>query len=185
MERSRRDRMVLGALLLVAAVLGYRAWRGTAVAPTGAARAAGPNRARNARTLLQPPDVHLQALGVERPAPPSGGRDLFRFVERPVVPDTPRRGTSLPDPDEPTTAHPTGEPPAGSTVIGLKFIGLVEAQDSEARIAILSDGRGAPLYGREGDTIAGRFRILRIGTESIEMAYLDGRGRQTIRLSGS
>jgi hypothetical protein len=26
---------------------------------------------------------------------------------------------------------------------------------------------------------------LKIGVESIEMAYLDGRGRQTIRVSGS
>jgi hypothetical protein len=67
----------------------------------------------------------------------------------------------------------------------LKFIGLVEAPESDARIAILSDGRGAPVYGREGDTILGRYRILHIGTESVEMAYLDGRGRQTIRLSGS
>ena len=50
---------------------------------------------------------------------------------------------------------------------------------------MLSDGRGAPLYGNEGDIIEGRYRILRIGVESIEMAYLDGRGRQTIRLSGS
>ena len=27
-------------------------------------------------------------------------------------------------------------------------------------------------------------RMLRVGTDSIEMAYVDGRGRQTIRLSG-
>jgi len=33
--------------------------------------------------------------------------------------------------------------------------------------------------------VLGQYRILRISAESIEMAYLDGRGRQTIRLSGS
>jgi len=50
---------------------------------------------------------------------------------------------------------------------------------------VLSDGRGGiPMYGKEGDIIDGRYRILKIGVESIEMAYLDGRGRQTIRLSG-
>jgi hypothetical protein len=53
------------------------------------------------------------------------------------------------------------------------------------KIAVLSDGRGAPLYGKEGDTVLGQYKILHIGAESIEMAYLDGRGRQTIRLSGS
>ena len=40
------------------------------------------------------------------------------------------------------------------------------------------------MHGKEGDIIDGRYRILKIGTESIEMAYLDGRGRQTIRLTG-
>ena len=52
-------------------------------------------------------------------------------------------------------------------------------------MAILSDGRGAPMYGKEGDTVLGQYKILRIATDSIEMAYIDGRGRQTIRLSGS
>ncbi len=41
------------------------------------------------------------------------------------------------------------------------------------------------VYGHEGDTVLGQYRILRIGAESIEMSYLDGRGRQTIRLTGS
>jgi hypothetical protein len=49
---------------------------------------------------------------------------------------------------------------------------------------VLSDGRG--IYrGVEGDIIEGRYRIVRIGTESIEMTHLDGSGRQVIRLSGS
>ena len=52
-------------------------------------------------------------------------------------------------------------------------------------IAVLSDGKGLPVYGKEGDIILGQFRLIRIGAESVELAYLDGRGRQTIRLSGS
>ena len=42
------------------------------------------------------------------------------------------------------------------------------------------DARG----GVEGEIILGRYQILKIGNESIEMAYPDGRGRQTIRLTG-
>jgi hypothetical protein len=49
---------------------------------------------------------------------------------------------------------------------------------------VLSDGRNV-FYGREGDIIEGRYRILRIGVESIEMTYVDGGGQQTIRLTGS
>ena len=77
---------------------------------------------------------------------------------------------------------PAGPPPLPP--IAMRFIGLVEEQDHVRKIAILTDGRGI-YQGREGDIIEGRYRIVRIGVESVELAYLDGRGRQTIRLSGS
>jgi hypothetical protein len=48
----------------------------------------------------------------------------------------------------------------------------------------LSDGRGNVFNGREGDIIEGRYRVLRIGPDNAELAYVDGRGRQVIRLSG-
>jgi len=38
-------------------------------------------------------------------------------------------------------------------------------------------------YGREGEVIEGRYKILRIGVESVEMSYVDGRGRQRIPLT--
>jgi hypothetical protein len=63
----------------------------------------------------------------------------------------------------------------------LKFIGVVE--QGGKRVAVLSDGRSIP-SGTEGAIILGQYRILKIGTESIEMSYVDGRGRQTIRLTG-
>ena len=53
------------------------------------------------------------------------------------------------------------------------------------RIAALVDSIGRAFQGGEGDVVAGQYRILKIGVESIEVAYLDGRGRQTIRLTGS
>ena len=52
------------------------------------------------------------------------------------------------------------------------------------KVAVLSDGKFV-YYGREGDIIEGRYRVVRIGEESVQMEYVDGRGRQTIRLSGA
>jgi hypothetical protein len=66
--------------------------------------------------------------------------------------------------------------------ITLKFIGLFGSPSRELKIAVLSDGRNPPFYGKEGDIIEGRYRILKIGVESVEIAYADGRGRQTIRI---
>ena len=82
---------------------------------------------------------------------------------------------------------PTGPPPPPPLPpIPLKFLGILDEGPDKPKWAVLSDGSGAmPLYGREGENIAGRYRIIKIGVESIEVSYLDGRGRQTIRLSGS
>ena len=80
---------------------------------------------------------------------------------------------------QPDVTQPAGPPPPPR--IALKFFGRLESKNGLT--AALSDARGV-YYGREGDTIEGRYRILRIGVESIDLAYVDGRGRQTIRLTG-
>ena len=75
---------------------------------------------------------------------------------------------------------PVAPPPAP---ISLKFIGIL-TETTAGRMAVLSDGKFV-YHGREGDIIEGRYRIVKIGEESIQLEYADGRGRQTIRLSGS
>ena len=124
--------------------------------------------------------MHLDSLSASRPKPDTG-RDLFRFKTKPPPPPPPAPPPRIPTPAEQAAA--AGPPPLPP--ITLKFIGFVDSETPGKRIAFLSDGRGAPLSGHEGDTVLGQYRILRIGAESIEMSYLDGRGRQTIRLTGS
>lgn len=128
--------------------------------------------------------VDMPSLATARPEPEGGTRNPFRFrpAAPPPSPDLVRRppapgeiaGSTMP-------TAPPGPPPLPQ--ITLKFIGVVE-QSARLKLAVLSDGRNV-FYGKEGDTIEGRYRIERIGPESIDMAYLDGRGRQTLRLSGS
>jgi hypothetical protein len=70
--------------------------------------------------------------------------------------------------------------------IPLRFVGTMKV--GGRMMAVLSDASGQqrdPVYGFEGDTILGQYRLVRVGAESVEMTYLDGRGRQTIRFSGS
>lgn len=148
-------------------------------APTS--QAIPPARDQNAVTAID-----LQALDAERPEPEGTSRNPFRFKSRAPA-DRPSGSPAPPPPMVPqTTSGPMGsiEPPPLPR-ISLKFIGLVDArQDPKVgRVAILSDTRGV-YYGRENETIEGRYRILKIGVESIDLAYLDGRGRQTIRLTG-
>jgi hypothetical protein len=124
--------------------------------------------------------VHLDSLSAARQRP-EAGRDLFRFKRRPPPPPPPAAPPRIPTQAEQAAAAAPPPPPP----ITLKFIGYVDVDPQGKRIAFLSDGRGAPLSGHEGDTVLGQYRILRIGAESIEMSYLDGSGRQTIRLTGS
>ena len=67
--------------------------------------------------------------------------------------------------------------------ITLKFFGVVTAPGRVGRVAALGDGKFV-YYGTEGKIIDGKYRIVKIGEESIQLEYADGRGRQTIRLSG-
>jgi hypothetical protein len=91
---------------------------------------------------------------------------------------TPGPGAGTPGSLSPLAAVPAGPPP-----MLLKFIGILKPS-STAPIAVLTDGKNV-FYGREGETIEGRYRIERIGVESVEMAWADGQGHQVIRLSGS
>ena len=144
-----------------------------------------PRPAPVASAAAGPPSVHLDALDGKRPTPEAAERNLFRFKTKAPPPAPPAPVRPVP-PVMPTVMAPTGPPPPPPLApITLKFIGVVEAPAHGEKIAILSDGRNAPFYGKEGAIIEGRYRILKIGVESVELAYADGRGRQTIRLTGS
>jgi hypothetical protein len=179
-ERQRLN-LLLGALTVtLIGAAAYELW--PTDAPVGPARAPARSGARGSEpAAVTAPDVHLQALrgGTALPAAPLA-RDLFRFKPTAPPPRPPRAATA----PEPVTSPPPPPPPSGPPAIPMRFIGLVEAPQQAQKIAVLSDGRGI-YQGREGDIIEGRYRILRIGVESVDMAYVDGRGRQTIRLSGS
>jgi hypothetical protein len=192
MGTERRRQLLLAVLAVVLAVIVYYAWPRTSPqsTPSSNQRAAGTSgavRDRTARGAAPQPttDVHLEALEAERPKPGPTERNLFRFREKPP-PRPPDAGRGMPAPDVPVITVPTGPPqPPPLPPINLKFLGFVEQAAGKPKIAILSDGSGPPQYAKEGDMVLGRYRILKIGEESVEVAYSDGRGRQTIRMTGS
>jgi len=143
---------------------------------------ARPGRAAAARPGDAVADVRLELLDGTAADPGSLSRNPFRFMPRAAAPAT-TTARRAPLPSE-FTAPPVPAGPPPPPPITLRFIGLIEGAPRAGRIALLSDGRGGLMHGKEGDTIEGRYRMLRVGTDSIEMAYVDGRGRQTIRLSG-
>lgn len=182
--KTRRQLALLGGLLAVLLILVFSNRAPAPNAATGGRPGAAPGRG-SAAAVSQVGIVRLGELAKARPGPGEADRDLFRFqaAPRPTAPP-PVRGPAPGRVPEAMAAPamPVGPPPPPPIV--LKFIGLVERAPSGLKLAVLSDGRNV-FYGKEGDTIEGRYRIERIDPESIVMAYLDGRGRQTLRLSGS
>jgi hypothetical protein len=180
MRPERRRKLLIAALAVVLAVAVFVWWPRSAdpARASSTGRGTGRTTARGAVGATAP-DVHLEALEAAHAKPGETERNLFKFKPKPPPP------VPHSDPLPPPPVVPSGPPPPPPLPpIALKFIGVLETGNAQ-KIAILSDGRGAPVYGKEGETVLGQYKILRIGVESIEMAYLDGRGRQTIRLSGS
>jgi hypothetical protein len=154
---------------------------GTAAAPSNPARASAPA----AQKSTPVDDVKLELLKTAPSEIEPSTRNLFQFkpkapppAPRPAVPVA--GGPALGAPVVIAPPVPQGPPPPPP--ITLKYIGVLET--AQGRVAAFRDTGGDIVYGKEGDIIDGRYRLLKIGVESADLAYVDGRGRQTIRLSG-
>ena len=122
-------------------------------------------------------DLNLDRLRVAGGELQASARDPFRFRPKPPPP-APRV-----QPPPVVVAPPivdTGPPPPPP--IPLKYFGEMTLRGQ--RFASFSDGRGNTFNAKEGDILEGRYRLLRIGADAVDVAYLDGRGRQTIRMTG-
>jgi hypothetical protein len=189
---TRRQLPVLIGLVLVLVALSWWQFGGASPAtPPVGAKAARPAATRGrpaaGAVATAPAEVLTRGVGLERldadrPAPEESGRDPFRSgAEAPGDDDS----SSPPAPVAPPPVVPVGPPAAVvPTVppITVKFIGVVSRRDV-GKVAILSDGKNV-YYGREGEIVDGRWRIVSIGEESLQIEYVDGRGRQTVRMTG-
>ena len=180
MERKATQYVVLAVVLVVLAlVLVYQFVLGGGATgpPEYAVQAVAPQRGasppRGAAAALAVPDIRLAALKVTGPAPEASARNPFRVKPPPPA----RPGAASANPDQPP-------PPPPPPPITLRFIGLVNPGTAAGRIAVLASGPDV-FFGRDGDIIDGRYKIVSIGAESVVVSYADGRGTRRIALTGS
>jgi hypothetical protein len=182
--KTRRQVVVLAALLSLLAMLLWWNLAGVSQPPaTARTPGRGVQPGRTTATGDTPVEaIRLDALAKQRPTPATRGRDPFRFRGREEAPPTPQASAPSEVAGTPTEVAPPV--PEGPPPIPLRFIGVVRIAQGNQLIAVLSDGTG--IYrGGEGDIIEGRYKIVRVGLDSVELAYLDGRGQQVLRPSGS
>lgn len=185
-EEQRRQLLLLGVLVLAAAVVLYWQFGGAAtettvltsnppITPTPAPGAGG-GRAGGGL----PETIRLAELDpvVEQHA---ASRNPFGFGAPPPPPQAPAPPPAAAPPPRVDPPRQTGPPPLPP--IPVKFLGFVEDPARPGKVVALAIG-GEVVVAREGDLVDGRYRLVKVALETIVMAYPDGRGQQTIRLTG-
>jgi hypothetical protein len=188
MDPAQRTRWIqLGALSVILAGVVYFVLLPSLtppVVPSGPPLAAGGGRAPG-RPGTRPIDVRLEALGRPVASDDTSGprRNPFRMgAATPApVPEGTVATRVAPKPLPPAVPATIGPPPPPP--IPYRFIGVLSGVPGQGRIAVLTDGRSV-VHGRINEIIEGRYRIITIGEESLQIEHADGRGRQTIRLLG-
>ena len=110
-----------------------------------------------------------------RTAYQSSGRDLFSAS----LPPAPVQ--RKPEPAPVAVIQPTPEPPPPALPANMKFFGYGTVPNGASKRAFLSDGEEVYIVG-EGDTLLGRFRIVRIGNASLEFEELTSGRRNSASL---
>jgi hypothetical protein len=137
---------------------------------TAAGKAAGP--------VGLPEPLKLAALGASGDPEGEAQRNPFRFGQPPPPPApkyVPPPAAIGPPP------LPPGPPPAPD--IPLQLV-LLETLPGNVRTAMVRDTASSALFsGQEGQVLDGRYRLVKIGLESVVVSYLDGSGQKTLPLA--
>ncbi len=137
------------------------------------------------------PVVRLDEMAVGRSDSEPERQNPFRFGSlRTSAPQSGLGGNNSPGPvevggdppDRESVPPPLGAAsPGGTGTLPLTFIRFVESPAIEGRAVVLTDGE-LVFHGRVGDVIDGRYRIVGLGLESVDVERVDGQGQQTLRL---
>ncbi len=177
--RARRRLLWLVGLLAAVAVLAWVRFRPTGSdGRTSNAVADSPERGG---PLPVPDPVKFRDLE-GAPVLTAAGRNPFVFGSRPLPP-APSRPLVLPPGGSGPTGTATPALPSGPPPIGLKLTGMTVIPGSGRRMVTLKDpAKGALYQAFEGDIVDGRYRVVKVGVQSVVLSYVDGTGTRTIPL---
>jgi len=118
---------------------------------------------------------NLFAFGQPPPPPPVKTAELPKGPEPIVKPGTPGGG-----PAAPAQALPPADPPLHTN---LKYYGIVALSEGGQKTACLLDNGEEILLATEGDTLKRRFRVTRIGANSLTVQDTESKKEETIPLT--
>jgi hypothetical protein len=177
---SRREKGLLGLVALTAVVLAVLRFNNPAGAPAAHARGDEP--------LPSPvPRIDLARLSAERPDTTAGHRDLFRFgagrnANAEAESEAAHQTAPTPTPPVETVYVPT--PPPGPPPLQLHYLGSIENR-AGVKVAVLMTDRREVLTAQAGELVANRYRIARIGLESVDLEDVGSGQSRRIPLRGN
>jgi hypothetical protein len=189
---SRRERVLLG--LLAVAVVAVSAW---ALRHSDTPAVLG--RPRPERPLPPVPRIDLARLDAPRTENAAGRRDLFQFAAAREPEEEAPSGTVAPPPSggpapggvaagaaggAPGDAVASGPVTPSLPPLNLKYIGSVENK-AGVKVAVLLTDRKEILTGQAGQVVANRYRIARIGLESVDLEDVGSGQARRIPLKGN
>ena len=179
-EDRRRQILLVGLLGVVLAVYYFYVRVPADARPAASNQVAGRGAAATADLPLPEP-VKLADLGAAPEVMPVG-RNPFTFGVRPAPP--PPKPVALPPPV--AIPAPVAPPqPVGPPPIPLKLTGFIKPTSDGRVMVTLKDPVTSTMYQAfEGDIVDGRYRIVKIGLQSVVVSYVDGSGSRTIPLGG-
>jgi len=150
-------------------------------------------RSRRVEERIDPmkvdPTLHLELLRkLQDAASESGGRNLFQFGPPPPPPPTPEQIARLKHPEpvvkpQPQDLAPAGPPPPlPPPPIPLKYYGLSTARSSGRKVAFFMDGETILMAG-EGEMLQKRYRVVRIGVNSVVLEDTQLKREQSVPLA--
>ena len=181
MVKERRRWIVPALAVAAAASLGWVVLRDASptVAPAASAAEAPKGTGRREPDL---PRIDLARLDRPRPASGIGHRDLFDFATPPPTPPPPL--PSAPPVVEETPPPVTIPTPPPLPPLNIKYIGAFEGKKG-LKVAVLMTDRKEVLTGQVGEVLANRYRIVKIGLESVDVQDVGSEQVRRIPLKGN
>jgi hypothetical protein len=170
-DRTKKKRNAEIAVLAMLILAGLSLWYYYGRPPAQAARVS--TVAANYRPInVENLQIHWERLQetqntVYKPSP----RDIFSRE----LPPPPPKPVHVPGPGDTGYIAPPPPPPPPPPQLPLKYFGEGKAQSGSGRCAFLTDGDAVHVV-FEGDTVLGRYRILKINHLSLEFEEI-GSGR--------
>jgi len=127
------------------------------------------------------PRIDLSRLESPKGEAAAGRRDLFDYGVPPTPPPTPPP-LVLPAP-VPASAAPTGPVSVPLPLLNVRYVGAIEDKRG-LKVAVFLTERDEVLTGQAGQVVGNRFRIVRIGLESVDIQEVGSDHTRRIALGG-